>query len=88
MAWLPLASTTVNPARLDMARCATGGIIGETQDPVERALSALPRGWTLAGIGEQVVDGYVDPEFGGRIHVSGCRVEMPFLARQHDCQGY
>src|SRR5438105_14431870 len=27
MAWLPLTSTTVAPARLDMARCASGGII-------------------------------------------------------------
>jgi len=27
MAWLPLTSTTVEPARLDMARCASGGII-------------------------------------------------------------
>ena len=27
MAWLPLTSTTVEPARLDMARWATGGII-------------------------------------------------------------
>src|SRR6266480_6339999 len=27
MAWLPLASTTVEPARLDMARWASGGII-------------------------------------------------------------
>src|SRR6266404_5839831 len=27
MAWLPRTSTTVEPARLDMARCATGGII-------------------------------------------------------------
>src|SRR5947207_11707408 len=26
-AWLPLTSTTVEPARLDMARCASGGII-------------------------------------------------------------
>src|SRR6267378_1438784 len=27
MAWLPLTSTTVEPARLDMARWASGGII-------------------------------------------------------------
>src|ERR1700726_2561091 len=27
MAWLPLTSTTVEPARLDMERWATGGII-------------------------------------------------------------
>src|SRR6267378_5005764 len=27
MAWLPLTSTTVDPARLDIARCASGGII-------------------------------------------------------------
>src|ERR1700686_1639723 len=27
MAWLPLTSTTVAPARLDMARWASGGII-------------------------------------------------------------
>ena len=27
MAWLALTSTTVEPARLDMARCASGGII-------------------------------------------------------------
>src|SRR5258707_13889760 len=27
MAWLPLASTTVEPARLDMERWASGGII-------------------------------------------------------------
>src|SRR6202049_2951196 len=27
MAWLPLTSTTVDPARLDMARWASGGII-------------------------------------------------------------
>src|SRR6266550_7390197 len=27
MAWLPLTSTTVAPARLDMNRCASGGII-------------------------------------------------------------
>src|SRR5258705_5760085 len=27
MAWLPLISTTVEPARLDMARWASGGII-------------------------------------------------------------
>src|SRR5207253_11238195 len=27
MAWLPLTSTTVEPARLDMERCASGGII-------------------------------------------------------------
>src|SRR2546423_14437555 len=27
MAWLPLASATVEPARLDMKRCASGGII-------------------------------------------------------------
>src|ERR1041384_5310918 len=27
MAWLPLTSTIVEPARFDMARCATGGII-------------------------------------------------------------
>src|SRR5712692_11449331 len=27
MAWLPLTSTTVEPARLDMNRCAAGGII-------------------------------------------------------------
>src|SRR4030095_3065977 len=26
-AWLPLASTTVDPARFDIARCASGGII-------------------------------------------------------------
>src|SRR5437867_5455786 len=26
-AWLPLTSTTVAPVRLDMARCASGGII-------------------------------------------------------------
>src|SRR6476646_1764137 len=25
--WLPLASTTVEPARFDIARCASGGII-------------------------------------------------------------
>src|SRR5215469_11431897 len=25
--WLPLTSTTVEPARLDIARCASGGII-------------------------------------------------------------
>src|SRR5882672_6881520 len=27
MEWLPLTSTTVDPARLDIARCASGGII-------------------------------------------------------------
>src|SRR6266446_2976523 len=27
MAWLPFTSTTVEPARFDMARCAAGGII-------------------------------------------------------------
>lgn len=27
MAWLPLTSTTLEPARLDMARWASGGII-------------------------------------------------------------
>src|SRR5260221_9308233 len=27
MAWLPLTSTTVEPARRDMSRCAPGGII-------------------------------------------------------------
>jgi hypothetical protein len=27
MAWLPAASTTVEPARSDMARCAGGGFI-------------------------------------------------------------
>src|SRR6266850_1209997 len=27
MAWLPATSTTVEPARLDMKRCAAGGII-------------------------------------------------------------
>src|SRR5271169_868089 len=27
MAWLPLTSTVAEPARLDMARCASGGII-------------------------------------------------------------
>src|SRR5437764_7430236 len=27
MAWLPLTSTTLEPALLDMARCASGGII-------------------------------------------------------------
>src|ERR1700726_4774340 len=27
MAWLPFTSTTVEPARLDIARCASGGII-------------------------------------------------------------
>src|SRR6476620_3905522 len=27
MAWLPALSTTVEPARLDMKRCAAGGII-------------------------------------------------------------
>src|ERR1700740_1077761 len=27
MAWLPLTSTTFEPARLDIARCASGGII-------------------------------------------------------------
>src|SRR6266566_4399863 len=26
-AWLPLTSTTLEPARLDIARCASGGII-------------------------------------------------------------
>src|SRR5215831_20082708 len=31
-AWLPLASTTVEPARLDIARCASGGIILSSVD--------------------------------------------------------
>src|SRR6478672_11336474 len=31
-AWLPLASTTGEPARLDMARCASGGIILSSVD--------------------------------------------------------
>src|SRR3984957_15726994 len=30
MAWLPLTSTTVEPARLDMARWASGGIISSS----------------------------------------------------------
>src|SRR6476620_2789068 len=32
MAWLPLASTTVEPARFDIARCASGGIILSSVD--------------------------------------------------------
>src|SRR6058998_4092382 len=31
-AWLPLTSTTVAPVRLDMARCASGGIILSSVD--------------------------------------------------------
>src|SRR6476661_6854360 len=32
MAWLPLASSTVEPARFDIARCASGGIILSSVD--------------------------------------------------------
>jgi len=70
MTWLPLASRTVNPARLDLDRCVTGGIIGVTQNPVGPPFRLGRHEWPPAGIGEPVVDSYVDPEFGGCCHVS------------------
>src|SRR2546429_10031667 len=48
MAWLPLTSTTVAPARLDMARCASGGIILSSVVTRYQLGLVLHAGWLIA----------------------------------------
>src|SRR6266853_6315066 len=48
MAWLPLTSTTVEPARLDMARWASGGIILSSVVTRYQLGFVLHDGWVIA----------------------------------------
>src|SRR5215510_6404186 len=47
-AWLPFASTTVEPARFDIARCASGGIILSSVATRYQLGFVLHAGWLTA----------------------------------------
>src|SRR6266436_4501181 len=47
-AWLPLTSTTVEPARLDIARCASGGIILSSVETRYQLGFVRHAGWVIA----------------------------------------
>src|SRR5712691_11320985 len=47
-AWLPLTSTTVEPARLDMARWASGGIILSSVETKYQLGFVRHAGWLIA----------------------------------------
>src|SRR5215208_5006510 len=93
MEWLPTASTTVEPARSDMARCAGGGIIRSSVDTryqlgfVRQAASVIdpPRASTPHGTCESAqAGGLLGRNVGGerRRELLAVQEEEAVLGRQ------
>jgi len=84
-AWLPLTSTTVEQARLDIARCASGGIIlssvtysvGVRNVHHERH-EAVNRAWNWERYGR-----FIDAELLSELLLPGNRRASRRLARHH-----
>src|SRR5229473_7273466 len=56
-AWLPLTSTTVEPARLDIARWASGGIILSSVETKYQLGFVRHAGWVIAVLGASTPHG-------------------------------
>src|SRR6185295_635233 len=78
MAWLPLTSTTVEPARLDMERCAGGGIILSSVATKYQLGLVFHAGWLIAPLSASTPHGTCESAMNAAFSASTSAANEPW----------